>query len=254
MQLGTRLGRRGRNDSRGDGVNSSSRDAPLDVMPASGLGLKHDPYMYRSRAGLFDYAFGHMNNAAYLTHAELARWEMLSYTGLLLHGARTSTHLVVAGTAVRYRQEIRPFLCPFEVETFFAGIDRRYVWSVHNFRRRRQGTKDRRKGEDDSADERIRSQIIVPCVWVRKGSVVEPASYLIDAGVDKATIDSLLSFGEEDADHQQSRSNDSSDEKQQGVGSMSDMAVRYAALEEWMRRYASIRDNERARDPLPSQK
>jgi hypothetical protein len=196
---------------------------------------------------VLDYAFGHMNNASYLTHAELARWEMLAYSGLLRRAAPASTHLVVAGTAVRYRREIRPFLCPFEVESFFAGVDGRHLWAIHNFRRRRRagghgpskndsaaagGDNDSSAAASADGQERIRAQVIVPCVWVRKGKAIDPASFLLEAGVDDATVESLRRFGDGLG----------------GLGSadeepgLAEMAARYAALEGWMRGYASRRD------------
>jgi acyl-CoA thioesterase FadM len=217
------------------------------------MGPNHDPHLYASRAGFLDYAFGHMNNAAYLTHAELARWEMLSYGGLLWHAMSTSTRLVVAGTTVRYRQEIRPFLCPFEVESFFGGIDGRYLWSIHSFRRRQRQRAP--SSNTPGEEERIRAQVIVPCVWVREGKVIDPASYLTEAGVDEATVESLRSFGEDlGVLHSVDSSAEDEDEEEEEEPSLTDMAARYGVLEEWMRGYASWHDGRRRGLPLDRRK
>ena len=163
-------------------------------------------YTYEARATLLDY-LGHMNNAAFLTHAELARWEMLAYNGVLGHMLRHRTNLVVASTAVRYRQEIRPLYVKFQVETFFGGIDDRTVWAMHNFRIGPSG--------------RIRAQLVVPCVFVKGSQVQNPQLVLRDAGMDDETMDALRLPIENDS-----------------LG-MNDLIQRYSSLEEWMRQYAS---------------
>lgn len=49
--------------------------------PPAGLGL---PHVYRARAGFLDLdGYLHLNNGAYLLHAELARWNWMAHAGLL---------------------------------------------------------------------------------------------------------------------------------------------------------------------------
>jgi acyl-CoA thioesterase FadM len=183
------------------------------------------PRTRAARAGFIDYAFGHLNNAAYLTHAELARWQMLAYAGLFPHMTRTSTHLVVAGTTVRYRREIKPFRCTFRIESYFGRIENQRLWTVHDFFVPDSAS------SHDLASAKSRAQMVVPCVWVRKGKVVDPQSYLQEAGVDEATIQSLCG--------------DPSDTNDDGTSTNSilkDVTSQYAALEESMRRMDSLRD------------
>jgi acyl-CoA thioesterase FadM len=197
----------------------------LHLPPASGMGPNHGRYVYEARAGLIDYAFGHLNNAAYLTHAELARWQMLAYAGLFPHMTRTSTHLVVAGTTIRYRKEIKPFRCKFRIESYFGRIENQRLWTIHDFFV---------PGSSSSlglASAKSRAQLVVPCVWVRKGKVVDPQCYLQEAGVDEATIQSLCG--------------DTSDANDDGTSTNSilkDVTSQYAALEESMRRMDLLRD------------
>ena len=42
------------------------------------------PHIYQARAGIWDVdIYAHMNNAAFLTHSELARWQLSASGGLL---------------------------------------------------------------------------------------------------------------------------------------------------------------------------
>ena len=98
----------------------------------AGLGST-TPFVSTARAGLWDIdVYGHMNNASYLTHAELARWEMSVASGMLQHAARQRLAFIMAGTAVRYRREVRP-LQPFEVHSSFAALDGESIFLRHNF-------------------------------------------------------------------------------------------------------------------------
>jgi acyl-CoA thioesterase FadM len=195
----------------------------LPIPPASGMGPDHGRFVYEARAGLIDYAFGHLNNASYLTHAELARWQMLAYAGLFPHMIKTSTLLVVAGTTIRYRREIKPFWCKFRIESHFARIEGSRLWTVHDFL-----VPGSAPSHGDNGQNKSRAQMVVPCAWVRNGKVVDPRSYLREAGVDEATVLSLCDAVGDD-----------------GPGTSSllkDVTTQYAALEESMRRMDSERD------------
>ena len=91
------------------------------------LGLA-DPHTYRSRAGVVDYAFGHLNNAAYLSHAEYARCAMMAENGWLNAMIKNRAMLVVVSQSCRYRVEIKPFLQQFEVESTVIGMEDRNMW------------------------------------------------------------------------------------------------------------------------------
>ena len=59
---------------------------------------RNNPHLYYSRAGLFDVdIYNHMNNAAYLTHAELARWEWSATTGFLDSQVKSQSAFVFGG-------------------------------------------------------------------------------------------------------------------------------------------------------------
>lgn len=96
----------------------------------TGLGLRvDDPHRYYARVGIFDVDYlGHMNNAAFLSHAEYARWDMTAENGLLQSMYRTDTHFMVASSYCRYRAEMRPIFQQFQVETYVAGLDDRNLW------------------------------------------------------------------------------------------------------------------------------
>jgi Thioesterase-like superfamily len=87
------------------------------------------PHIYTARAGFFDVDYlGHMNNAASLTHAEYARWEMTATNGALSSMLKSNTHFMVASSAVRFRREVRPLLRRFEIHSVLGGIDDRHFW------------------------------------------------------------------------------------------------------------------------------
>lgn len=71
------------------------RLSPLSEKEKSlvGVGINNPPHIYTSRAGLFDVdLMFHMNNASYLTHAELARWEWTAFGGTLIESEKLRRH------------------------------------------------------------------------------------------------------------------------------------------------------------------
>jgi Thioesterase-like superfamily len=88
-----------------------------------------DAHKYEARAGLFDIDYlGHMNNAAYLYHAEYARWAMSMENGWIQAMMKNNSHFVVSAQSCRYRAEIRPVFRKFEVESILIGIDDKNMW------------------------------------------------------------------------------------------------------------------------------
>jgi len=177
------------------------------------------PAVYRARAGLFDVDYlGHMNNAAFLSHAEYARWEMVTESGSLQAMFRSNTHFMVAGAFVRYRREIRPLFRKFTVETHVAGLDARNIWIVQNFRV--LGTGD--------ADARIRAQLVVQGLAVHDRKVVDPREFFADrVGVDPDVVRAL-------------------DVERDGAAPLPESFARYAALDRELRAVAA-EDDERHR-------
>lgn len=88
-----------------------------------------DPYKYYARAGLFDVDYlGHLNNAAYFSHAEYARWEMSAVNGWLPAMMKNNAHYYLTSASCRYRAEIRPLFRKFEIQTVVAGMDDKNLW------------------------------------------------------------------------------------------------------------------------------
>jgi acyl-CoA thioesterase FadM len=148
----------------------------------TGLGSKN-PHIYCARVGLFDVDYlGHLNNAAYLNHAELARWEMTAYNGLLGSMARGGYHFLVAGTAIRYRAEIRPIFRQFQIDSTVAGIDEhKNIWITHNFRYPIAG------------DNRVRAQLVVRGVALKGRTSLDPREIFKEIpGVDEEIVDGLM--------------------------------------------------------------
>lgn len=93
-----------------------------------------EPYVSTGRCGLFDAdVYGHMNNAAYLVHFELARWEMSAASGFLAFAVRERVALVMAACAVRFRREVGP-LSAFEVHTQLTAADERSAYISQSIR------------------------------------------------------------------------------------------------------------------------
>lgn len=152
------------------------RNDPVSTL--TGIGTAN-PYVYKARAGLFDVDYlGHLNNASYLSHAELARWEMIAYNGVLEDMIRNKVNFLVAGSTVRYRREIRPLFRQFQIDTSVAGLDERNIWMTHNFRYPIPGRS------------RIRAQIIVRGVAVQGRQIIDPRAFFRDmAGIDKDVVE-----------------------------------------------------------------
>jgi acyl-CoA thioesterase FadM len=178
---------------------------------ASQIGFGATPHIYSSRAGLLDLDYlGHMNNAAYLTHAELARWQMTAQNGMLQKGFKKKCFFVVTSNTIRYRKEIR--FGKFSIETRFVGFDDRNFWGIHNFY---------------AGDQRVRAQVIVKAAVLQGKSVIKPKDFLTDVlELDNDTIDFQERFS--------------------GDQSFKEMVQTYDLLEESMR-LAAARDDERLR-------
>mmetsp|Transcript_37163 Transcript_37163/g.43228 ORF Transcript_37163/g.43228 Transcript_37163/m.43228 type:complete len:222 (-) Transcript_37163:60-725(-) len=143
----------------------------------AGIG-QDNPHIYVARAGLFDIDYlGHMNNTAYLTHSELARWQLVAENGILFPMINSNAAFVVTGNSVRYRKEILAF-SKFLIETRIECTDKN-MWIDHVFR--------------DADGGRIKSQVLVKAVIIQNGRVVEnPENFLVETcKIDSAVIDQL---------------------------------------------------------------
>lgn len=135
-----------------------------------------NPHVYKSRVGFSDFDYYlHMNNAAYFSHGEAAKFQMVAENGLIQPAIEQKVTFVLTAQAIRYRREIR-FLRPFRVETFFAGVTDRESYLIHNFR---------------CHIGRLCAQIYVGGVFRRGREIVPPIEFLQKAGIEQELLDKL---------------------------------------------------------------
>jgi acyl-CoA thioesterase FadM len=156
-----------------------------DGSPAthSGFGPSH-PHIYHARANLFDVDYlGHMNNAAYLAHAELARWEWIASSGMLPSMIKHNIAFLVTASTIRYRKEIRPVYRKFQVQSYVAGLDDKHMWIYQTFRH---------YANHQQGDDRIRAQYLLQGVAIQGRTVLNPKDYFRNiVGVDASMMDEL---------------------------------------------------------------
>jgi acyl-CoA thioesterase FadM len=189
-----------------------------------GLGFQNQPYVYTSRAGLFDVDLMlHMNNASYLTHAELARWEWTAFNGTLEANLRSKSFFIVAASMIRFRREIQP-LRKFDIETRLGGIDERNIWCYQTFHYSNEQSSEKESGSNQRG--KILAQVLTQGVITNKGKVINPRGWLEEHfPASKESIDELSILSEED-------------------GSIFDSkAARFKHLEEALRKSAALYDD-----------
>jgi len=171
-----------------------------------GLGGHNDrhhknAHVYKSRLNILwdsDY-LGHMNNAAYLTHAEYARWEWTVENGALSKLYNQGMHFMVTHTAVRFRKEIAPFRT-FEIHTSLRAIDDRHLWMQQVFRSKSSSSSSSSSDKNEKKknhDGRILAQVLVQAVAVKNRKVLPPSAMLEAIGVSEDVVDSLRWNSEE---------------------------------------------------------
>ena len=79
-----------------------------------------------------DVAFGHMNNAQYITVAELNRWRMFTELGLFPIIIKKKALLVVVEQSIKYTQPILP-MREYTVSTTIKVADDKWLHYAHNF-------------------------------------------------------------------------------------------------------------------------
>lgn len=196
------------------------RISPLTESEKSviGVGMSNAPHVYTSRAGAFDVdIMFHMNNASYLTHAELARWEWSAFNGTLSECFRTNSFFIVTASMLRFRREIPP-LMKFDIETRLGGIDDRNLWVYQTFHQNNDGN-DRGK---------ILAQVFTQAVITNGKKVLNPhewlAKHIPDAHDDLENLSGA------------------SDEVESLFGEKS---TRFIHLEESLRKSASLHDEQK---------
>ncbi len=153
-----------------------SRRQPAHAAKSKPVGIQ-TPHTYTARTNpLTDVdLFGHMNNAAYLVHAEMARWNLTAELGLLSYVARRRLAFLVVHNAVLYRRPIGP-LERFTISTQLADWGAREAVFLHTFRDGR---------------ERLAAQVVCRAVFREMSgshAFVAPASILADSiGYDAST-------------------------------------------------------------------
>jgi acyl-CoA thioesterase FadM len=186
-----------------------------------------DPFVYTGRVGLLDVDYlGHLNNAAYLQHAELARWLWTASRGYLLTMLGDNCHFLLASSSIRYRREIRPVFQTFQIDTFVAGIDERNVYAVQNFRYP--------PSISEKKEERISAQMILRGVLTKHREVVNPMEYFERrCSIDREILEQLRVPSSSPASFDRDGSTVSSHQVLQ----------RYIDLEESLKEVASLDDD-----------
>ena len=75
--------------------------------------------------------FMHINNGSFVRLAELARWRVLSASGLLKQVLKTRTVFLVAEQTVTYKKQL-PLGRRYLLETSVAA-DQKWLWYTHRF-------------------------------------------------------------------------------------------------------------------------
>mmetsp|Transcript_3031 Transcript_3031/g.6645 ORF Transcript_3031/g.6645 Transcript_3031/m.6645 type:complete len:219 (+) Transcript_3031:183-839(+) len=181
-----------------------------------GIGSNHPPHVYSSRAGLFDVdLMFHMNNASYLTHAELARWEWTAFGGTLAANLRTQSYFIVTASMIRFRREIGPWK-KFDIETRLVSIDTRNLWVYQTFHH-----------SDGNERGKVLAQVFTQGVITNKGKVIDPRSW----------VEEHVPAAEEALDDL----NATPDEVESSL--FDEKSTRFADLEQVLRRSAALHDD-----------
>lgn len=145
-------------------------------------GFHQETHVYTGRVGAFDIDYlGHLNNAAYLNHAEYARWEWVAETGILKACFEKKTEFISASTLVRYRREIKPLFRKFEVHTCLCNVNDRTYSIYQTFRYPGTG-----------GVNKIRAQVLLNGVVRRGREIINPRQFLIsEVGASAEDLDSL---------------------------------------------------------------
>lgn len=148
----------------------------------SGIGIGANPHIYTARTDLFDYDYqGHMNNAAYLSHAEYSRWQLSAETGIIQAGLKHNAGYVLSSTTVRYRREVKPLFRKFEVHSAFVALDDKFVYTKHDFR------------HSDPNDYKIRAQVIAKGAFIERRKVVNPKGFFLEkCGFDPELVETMV--------------------------------------------------------------
>jgi len=126
-----------------------------------------------------------MNNAAYFSHAEFARWEWMSENGTLEGMLKAKAAFLVAGATIRYRRDIRPLFRTFRVESYLAQVDERDLWINHTFHHAEKG------------DGRARTQVLVRGAVVQgKKGLINPMEFFNEYGGIPMDVLDRLKVGE----------------------------------------------------------
>jgi acyl-CoA thioesterase FadM len=108
-----------------------NKHGPVNVAKLAGLTLNTNVAPFRCWP--VDYAFGHMNNAAFITVAELSRWRMITELGLTEHVFSKRALIVVSEQSVSYKKPIL-FMREYVVSTTIrVSEDDKWLHYCHSF-------------------------------------------------------------------------------------------------------------------------
>lgn len=183
-----------------------------------GIGPEN-PYVSTGRPGPLDTDYlMHMNNAAYLNHAEYGRWELCAYNGLLQAMYKNNVNFMVDSNMIRFRKEIAPIYKKFEIHSFVARMDQRSMWIYQTFR----------FPKSDKDPGRIRAHSLCQGIVLQGRTIIDPRIFLRDmAGMDPDTIEAMSS----------------EDELQDEHAVFADMIQKYGEMEAVMKTAAAMDDD-----------
>jgi len=122
-----------------------------------------DESVLHQRVGITDFdLFGELNNARYLNHMELGRWDYSQRTGFYALMKSKKWGVAVGGASIRYRRRL-PLLSKFTVTSKIICHDGRWIYFLQEFHR------------DAKSDKRIcASALMKVCVTSKDGLVPAP--------------------------------------------------------------------------------
>ena len=177
-------------------TNNNNNNNNNDESNRSNNNNNNNPHIYKNKPSiLFDIDYlGHMNNSAFLAHAEYARWEWTAETGLLETMFSNKINFIVTSSSIRYRKEIL-INNKFEIHSILKSINERNIYMYQTFRSSattNDGNGNGNGNGNGGRGGRILAQVLVQAVVTQNRKVIQPKQVLENMGLSNDIINSLL--------------------------------------------------------------